>query len=241
MKLELLDFDTSSAACVWLVGDDINAYIIWLFADTFVHSNNIESIENYEIFASADDIKAVFNKSMVSFLNQSQRKFWNGRLLLRAIGADFEQCVHQDDTVVRFDQKYDYNKLQQWFLQKYQEKLFGANFDEKTRQFVGKNVLNLNDLVVCGVLASADIAIDDWPDFLQENVISWSQKFRQKTLLTDALLNDTIMPAAQYMLRADENMARKALLHFLLANIKDGAKLWEMNGLWKNLIDRVYA
>lgn len=229
MSIEVLDFEEAENNCIWLVGDDVNIDTLWSLS-SFAFVDDIQFIENYQLF-DVGNLKCVFKKEYSAFLQKSDRLHWNAKLLLKIAALD-QKLVHAQDLVI--NQKFSNKQLFRFVAKKY-----GMAFSSEEWEFVDKYAQDLQDLLAASLLSGAKVQVSNWESFFKRAEISWSAKMKNNTLLACAVM-DSAIPAMQYMLRADSNPIRRAIVQFLAASIKDGQRIWERNEIWKDLVARFY-
>lgn len=240
MKSLLAALDAEHRCC-WLVGDVVDIDV--LFAEsTYEFRGDVELVENYDLFSSAVGYKCALSKEMLKtcaqFFEKSDRTCWNKNLLIKASMGQLEsikKCVDiHDDCVIVLDElkTAQLNMLIDWFVKKYSA--YNC-FNAQEMLFVKQQARSLKDVVLCSLLQSVGIVQENWHEFLSQEEVSWYKKMKEGTLLLEGLSN-SIIPVMQYMMRADNNVVRAGVLQYLAAAIKDGAKVYEHDELWKELV-----
>lgn len=241
LNLNVLKFDKNATKnrCVWLIGDEINAYILWsLSASKF--TQNLGEIESYNLFGEQEDMKCVFTKELAkqygSFLEKSDRANWSTNLLIRADMKQLNFANKLNDDILVLDElkKSEILKLFDYVIKEYK-----LTFNPAQLEFINKYIKDLGKLMLCNLLNQVNIDLENWPNFLPEKDISWYSKMKDKTLLQEGLIDEAkLIPIMQYMMRGDGDSMRRAMLYFLDASIKDGGRIFENNELWKDLLYR---
>jgi hypothetical protein len=229
------EFDASQFNCIWLVGDSPDVDVIWSAAQ-FEYTSTIDMLENFSLF-DATNYKCIFKKEHESFLINSNRNNWNCKLLIKGLAEIKKNLVKDTDLVVVFPINKNLDiQLARWFCSKY-----NINFDESIWKILPNYTKNLKDLLVLSMLHDAQIDPQHWSEFLEEARVNWYSKFKENTLIQEAIIDDSAtIPVMQYLLRADSNVKRKAIAKFILANIKNSALIWDYDNLWKDLVHRYY-
>ena len=240
--------DYSKHKCVWLLGDNINADILFAECD-YEYTANVDTIENYDLFDEnlTLGLKCVLTKEMLKgygkFLETSDRAFWSKSLLIKSqISPDqLDLSRKKGDYVVVFDKlsAAETRALIDSFMRQYANR-YNFAFDDAQLAFVKTKVQNLHELIVCSLLKSAGLELSIWQDFVFQEEVSWYKKMKENTLLLEGLTNG-MMPVMQYMLRAGFNhspsgLVRAGILNYLAAAIKDGEQIYEHSELWKKLV-----
>lgn len=235
-NLEVLD-----KKCTWFIGDDINSYVLWNMQPGKI-VNFIDDIENYDLFEEMGKIKAIFSKEFAKkyekFLENSNCQYWNKQLFIHASSHYLKYATklaekHGHQVILLNDlARNDLVQLFGFIIKKYD-----MHFSFEQVNFIKKYVPDLRHLIVCNLLSVANISLNNWQEFLPESSVSWYKYLKEGKLLLEGIINtQKIIPIMQYMLRADSNIVHKGILEFLASMIKDGAKIYEYNNLWKELL-----
>ena len=220
-----LDFANSNYMCIWLKGEDLNVDIVWQYCDfSFVNIPN--AVENMDLF-DAKNYKTKLNKENKAFLKSSNRENWNTRILIKNFDA---KILNKNDVVI------DLDKMPKKKLFEQIKEFHSIQFDDVQWAFVLQFAKNLKELIVCSMLQSCAVDMENWNEFLSQVQEGWYKKLVNNELIGKAIVEDNAIAIMQYILKSPYNPQKKAVLQFIASNIKDGQRVWHLNSFWKALV-----
>jgi hypothetical protein len=232
-----LDFLTYTEKCIWLIGSGVNAEVIWQQSG-FESMQNLAMVECVGLFEQCDykiNINKENFKQCAEFLQHSPRESWNTRMLIKIAPELFDKkgMLQLEDALIEID-KWSKNRIFDEFMQ-----IEKIEFSDEQILFIKKHCEDLRQILLCNLLKLCEIATADWLSFFDDQSVEFAVQVKEKMLLANGVLHDDMMRRTHYALIAEKNTAHRAILQFLMAEIKCGERVWANNELWKDLISRV--
>ena len=223
------NFNEIESKCIFLIGSAPETAFLWQ-ASNFKTTESPEEIENSNLFEGSD-LKLSFKKEYKDFLKFSNRENWEFKLLIKdAKEADLENISHANDCIINLD------KIKQKTYLKNFAQAHNFEFNKEEWDFINKYIDSFIGLNIANTLKNANVPLESWIIFFSLERASWYKELKENKLIKNGILEDNIMPRIQYALKASSSSKEKAILKYILANIKNRAMIWEFPKLWESLV-----
>lgn len=228
------ELDKFKAKCTWYCGSNLDVDLLWNFSKNR-YTNLTDEIENYGFFE--DNLKFIFSKENATFFKFSSRENWNVSVLIKGISLkDVNEFAKPDDLIIDLENISSKDLFFKYVTNKYLDASNKDLFSTEEWKFILKSAQNLNDLVICSILKETDIELYNWIEFISQERSDWYANFKAGTLLNQAIIKDSVIAEMRYILKASRKLKQKAIIQFLLADIKSGGRIWDYSNFWYDLI-----